>query len=268
MSEEREYTKEERRQKIQEIIDKTNMTVSFNRERLTYYPKTLRFDPDVTWEQILRYIKGLYGSNEERFKKYFVEKAWDDTTEDFIDYCLENFNDVSAFSYEEVFNLENESFQTIVFSSIDITEMMENLGHECVSADSKEVTRKTYTKEGEFIDWITYENYYEVHKVDATKIGGRREAYALKCFCNTTNEAHWLWIDGYYEDPLLAVANTFYFYESLIPYIKEIKRQGDVLVVELTEDINPFQDSEGNKVEPNWVPIGKDVYFNMMTAET
>jgi len=63
----------------------------------------------------------------------------------------------------------------------------------------------------------------------------------------------------YKDDPLAAIASTFRIAENLIPYIKELKRQGDILIVELTEEIEP---------KGNVVPLTSEQYFSLLTAES
>jgi hypothetical protein len=69
-----------------------------------------------------------------------------------------------------------------------------------------------------------------------------------------------LWIEDQYKDsPLEAVASTFRIHENLIPHIKEIKRQGDILLVELNQDVEP---------QGNIVPLTAEQYFGFLTAQS
>lgn len=254
-------------QKIKEHNVETN--IQFFEEQFTFNPIKKVFNPDTTWENILRYLKGFYGSNKERFKKYFIEgKINHALFQEFIDYSLENFDKVSTFSYNEAFQLD-ESFSRLVFQSIDVSEMMYNLNAKRLGTDGIEVTRKTYDDNGEYLGKLTYHNVYEVYQADGDKLGAARtECYAVKCWCTSTNKEHWIWLDGYYEDPLEAIASTFRVHDTIIPYIKELKRQGDILLVELTENVHPTKDENGNLKEANLVPLSKEQYFNMLTSET
>jgi hypothetical protein len=87
------------------------------------------------------------------------------------------------------------------------------------------------------------------------------DLFAVKCWCTTTDKEHWLWIEEEYkENPLEAIASTFRIHENLIPYIKEIKRQGDILLVEMLDDT----------IEPsgNIVPLNAEQYFRLLTAQS
>jgi aromatic ring-opening dioxygenase LigB subunit len=69
-----------------------------------------------------------------------------------------------------------------------------------------------------------------------------------------------LWIEEQYKDnPLEAVASTFRLHENVIPHIKEIKRQGDILLLEMNEDVKP---------EGNVVPLTAAQYFGLLTAQS
>ena len=82
----------------------------------------------------------------------------------------------------------------------------------------------------------------------------------LKVWCSTTENEHWLWIDSKYRNrPLEAVASTFRIHKNLIPHIKELKRQGDILIIELNKNIKPYGDI---------VPLSAKQYFNLLSTET
>ena len=53
--------------------------------------------------------------------------------------------------------------------------------------------------------------------------------------------------------------NTFFVHENLIPFIKELKRQGDILLVELKQDVEP---------RGQMVSLSKDQYFELLTAQS
>lgn len=258
---ENELVEDSQEEVIKTLKEHTSFSINWNRENLNYDPSTQKFNPDVSWKDILRYLKGLYGENEERFKAYFVEVRDNNYVNDFINYALENFHEVEPFSYAEAFRIEDQVFRVNVFSSINIPEMISNLGHELASYATKEITGRVYDKDGTYLGDTTYENHYEVHKVYGEKIDAESDFYALRCWDTTTNEEHWVWLNKYYEDPKDAVASTFYMYESLIPYIKAIKRQGDIMVVELTEKVDP-------KENDNMVPLDQETYFNNLVCET
>tara|TARA_R100001015_G_C4627666_1_gene187327 strand:+ start:1797 stop:2654 length:858 start_codon:yes stop_codon:yes gene_type:complete len=182
--------------------------------------------------------------------------------DDFLDKLVEIYDSVEEFTYREAFKLKNVDFQARVFGTIDVSDMITNLGHERVATDGKLVKHKKYDINGNFLCHEEYDVIYETHKVNGEKLGIQNESlYALKCWCTSTDEEHWIWIEEQYKDePLEAVASTFRIHENLIDNIKEIKRQGDILMVEMIDD--------NIKPEGNIVPLNADKYFSLLTAQS
>jgi len=176
------------------------------------------------------------------------------------EFMLDSWDDVTKFSYEEAFKLDNQSFQRMVFTSVDIADMMEHLGKERVATDGKHVSRKIFNDEGEYTGDKEYDNVYETYRIDGTELGLRTSIYAVRCWCTSTENEHWLWIDEQFaNDPLSAIASTFHMHSNVIPHIKELKRQGDIMLVELDEDVTPEGESR---------PLTKEEYFGLLTSET
>jgi hypothetical protein len=173
---------------------------------------------------------------------------------------IDGYDNATAYSYTEAFEIANDALRALVFDSINISEMIENLGHERLSVKGIPVKRKQYSPGGEYIGDKEYDNIYEVHKVDGTKLNVQDPLYAVKCWCTSTNKEHWIWIEEQYkDDPLEAIASTFRFHKNVIPHIKEIKRQGDIMIVEMKEKVDPIGEI---------VPLTAEQYFGLLTAES
>jgi len=226
------------------------LTFSFEEDKFTQCSKT----------EAVRYLKGLY-SNKTRFEADFLsefapQKIFDPIRE----FMLESWDDATKFTYEEAFKLTDETFQRMVFTSVDIADMMEHLGKEKVKTDGIHVSRKVFDRDGEYVEDKEYDNVYETYRINGSELGLRTAVYAVRCWCTSTENEHWLWIDEQYaSDPLAAIASTFHMHENVIPHITELKRQGDIMLVELDSDITP----EGNSR-----PLTKDEYFGLLTSET
>lgn len=221
----------------------------------------------------VKYLKGIF-TNLERFKGRLtdllrdVHKKDDISQEDinlficddFMDEIEKIFNEVTPFTYEEAFKIENRDFQARVFGSINVSEMIKNLGSNRIATDGIEVKHKRFDESGNLLGVDDYHNIYEVYEVLGEKLGLSENIYALKCWCTSTNKEHWLWIEDQYKDkPLEAVASTFRIHKNLIPHIKELKRQGDVLLVEMKEDITP---------DGEIVPLTAEQYFGLLTSQS
>jgi len=238
------------------------------KDDLNYNPRTQKFNDDLPKDLVYRFLKGKYttvGRLELNFLNKGQQKERDLTIspaakQTFVDELIEMYDDIKAFSYEEAFKLENETFRAKVFSTVDIGEMVDNLGNERLETAGKKVSRKQFDSEGNFLGMKEYDVVYETHEVYGEKLGLNNNVYAVKCWCTSTEDAHWIWIDRQYRhDPLAAIASTFRIAKNLIPYIKELKRQGDILIVELTEEVEP---------KGNVVPLTPEQYFSLLTAES
>jgi hypothetical protein len=180
---------------------------------------------------------------------------------EFMDELIELFDKVVPFTYEEAFAIKSDQFRALVFDSINVSEMVENLGHKRIKVEGKQVNHKQFDSKGKYLGTEPYDTIFETHEVNGEKLGLAEPVYAVKCWCTSTDEAHWLWIEEKYKDePLEAIASTFRIHESLIPNIKELKRQGDILLVEMKD---PKVKAEGNIV-----PLNAKQYFSLLTAQS
>lgn len=217
--------------------------------------------------EVMRYIKGIL-TNKERFVTRFTEPIKhimvtymkeDDVT--FMEDLENMYDDVVPYTYNEAFAIKDDAYKAKVFGSINITEMITSLGHKRIATEGKQVKHKKFDKEGNFLGTEEYDVIYEVHEVNGEKLGLNENVFAIRCWCTTTDKEHWLWIEEQYKNsPLEAVASTFRIHENLISNIKEIKRQGDVLLVEMKDD--------DIKPEGNIVPLNAEQYFSLLTAQS
>lgn len=239
-------------------FNKNGVTVDINIDNQT-------FANDIQLTDGVKYIKGVL-TNKQRFMNRFVKPitetsektGWE--TDKFIKGVIDTYDKVEPFTYAEAFKIENPQFRATVFGSINVSEMIETLGAKRIATDGKHVKQKVYSESGEFLGTHEFDNIYEVHEVSGEKLGLEENLYALKCWCTTTNKEHWLWIEDQYKDsPLEAVASTFRIHENIIPHIKEIKRQGDVLLVELNKEVEPQGDI---------VPLTAEQYFGFLSAQS
>lgn len=256
--------------------NKNNVELVFNITKNTLYYGVENTD-------VIRFLKGVF-TNKTRFESRFINEFkgvkhtmkrmleageldnydqvdlndWECDAQ--MDELLAIYDDVKPFSYAEAFKIEDEEFKIMVFGSIDIEEMIEELGHTRIKTEGKKVNHKTFNRNGEFTGMKEYDTIYETHEVDGTKLGLEENIFALRCWCTTTDKEHWLWIEDQFKDqPLEAVASLCRVHEDLIPNIKEIKRQGDILLIEMKEDVEATGEI---------VPLNADQYFSLLTAQS
>ena len=58
--------------------------------------------------------------------------------------------------------IKNQEFQSLVFGSIDITEMIENLGHERIATEGKQVKHKKFAPNGDLLGMEEYDDYQDI----------------------------------------------------------------------------------------------------------
>lgn len=214
-------------------------------------------------EEGIKYLKGIY-TNKERFLERYYKPQYAYNNEFLnilLDDLLSKYDDAKPYTYSEAFSIKSDEYKSLVFGSIDINEMINNLGHTRINTAGKQVKHKQYDTSGNFTGYKEYDNIYETHEINGEKLGLSEKLYAVKCWCTSTNKEHWIWIeDKYKNDPLEAIASTFRIHENLVPHIKELKRQGDILLVELTnDDIEP---------EGDIISLTSEQYFSLLTAQS
>jgi len=220
---------------------------------------------DVSLPDFARYLKGLM-RNKERFMDSFIRPLKESLIQleandrlNQADLLLYYFNQAKPFSYKEAFEISNSTFRAIVFGSINVSEMIQNLGNTRINVEGKNVTHRVYNEDGSY-KLRNYDVIYELHKIDCSTLG-IEDNYCVKCWCTTTNKEHWLWIEEKYahNGALEAIASTIRVYENMIPHIKYIKRQGDVLLFEMDSEIIPSGEI---------VPLTAEQYFAKLIAQS
>jgi len=242
-------------------------------------------EPPFTLTDVVRYLKGVY-TNRERFIKRFFEdiitqKVLRSEFEDVLNFLipyqlrengvemlknemLEIYDKVTPFSYSEAFSIKHDQFRALVFQSVNIAEMMENLDAKKYKVDGKTIPQTYYNTDGTVDRVEENDNIYEVYEMSGKKLTGTDEKlYAVKCWCTSTNKEHYIWItEEYKDDPLSAIAATFQLPEDVIPNIKALKRQGDILLAEMIDpDFVPSKDAQVR-------PLTKDEYFGLLVAQS
>lgn len=255
-------------------------TIKFDTEKQEYIDTT---GNDVTEEMVMRFFKGAY-SNKERFKARLLDKnrefAKVQLEDDRLSFGEKEYNELMAwfdrvesifdnykpFTYKEAWELKSDDFKMAVFGTIDLSEMLEELGGVRYKTDGKVTVNRKYDENGKYLGEYENNNIYELYKVSGEKLGmPNEEFHIIKCWCTSTNEEHLIWIDDEYkDDPFKAISATFEVHENILPYIKCLKRQGDLLLVEMNDEY----ETSGVKPEGNKVRLTDEQYFGMMVAQS
>lgn len=176
----------------------------------------------------------------------------------------EIWNTVIPITYEEFFTHYDRNFRLLCFSYFGVGALMEKLEAKKINQENILVNYFEYDKNGNKIP-LRRTNHYEVYEVENEKFklffwGTEKYSYAVKCWCPSTSEEHWLWIEPQYKDnALTAIASTFRIHENIIPHITCLKRQGDLLICELEKEVIP---------KGNIRPLTSEEYFDFLEAES
>ncbi len=233
--------------------------------------KTLMIEEAPTYIEGAKFLKTKFQSNEKRFLKRFAEPldTWLSMNDvenrvDIVTFYVDLFKKVKPFTYQEAFSIEEDEFRATVFSVINVPEMVKNLGSERVKTEGISLSNKVYNEmKGEF-EIKPFEQVYELHKVNCSKLG-IDNTYAIKCWCTSTEEEHWLWISDEQAkngSPLEAIASTCMVYKCMIGKIKHIIRQGDVFLFEMKDGYEKLT----NLGEV--IPLDKDTYFGLLKSQS
>lgn len=214
-------------------------------------------------------ILKLRHSSFQNFKTREYERQWEAFSTPFFTKVLGKieslWTEVEPMKYEEFFKAEDRNFKLFCFSYYGVGNLMKKLESRKINEKEIEIAYEEYDENGN--EKLTQKvNRYEVHEIENRKLGvfiwgSRAEySYAVKCWCPSTEKEHWLWIESDYKsDALAAIASTFRIHSNLIPYIKCLKRQGDLLICELKEKVTPTGEIR---------PLTASEYFNLLRAET
>jgi len=154
----------------------------FQIAELTYKTADDTFFAGFQWLsdiETARYLKGLYRGNFERFKARFLEPikeyasmALNSTKRDArLDIIAKYFKLVKPYSYREAFDIEKDELRALVFGTINITEMINELGATRVKVEGITLKNEVYneiTGETEIKDLTSV---YELWHVNGSKLG-------------------------------------------------------------------------------------------------
>ena len=252
----------------------------------------VKYQPE--FEEVIRWLKGIY-TNKERFLSQFVEPIlvekgitwfresyergrycqipvakikYMDKADEIVKRMIDLYDEVEPFTYAEAFEMKDEEFQKILFNSIDINDMMDNIGKKLISTESIITKQIKFGNTPEEDVYSDLNNVYSLYAVDTNSIGlDYGIGYAVNVECPSTGKSHWLWVSGdNTESPLHAIASLARFPRKYIPIIERngFIRQGDVLVINTDEPLPELS----KKDIADEVPLTKEQYFSKMLSQS
>ncbi len=225
-------------------------------------------DPKYPLKMLIAILK-MRHSSFQNFQVREFDREWNiqhAKANELLETIQEQWQSVKSYTYKDIFKIEDRNLRRFCFNYIGVSEMMQALDARKIGVDGIELNYFKYDSLGEKTPFKKH-NIFEVYEAELSKIeelrGWRNQGqkvYAVKCWCTSTEHEHWLWIESQYkDDPLAAIASTFRIHENVIPHIKCLKRQGDVLICEMKTAVIP---------EGNVRPLTKTEYFGLLEVET
>lgn len=245
--------------------------------QILYSSSTQAFD-QMTWETVLRFYKTIYETKEAFYENVIHRINIIDDLKDVCDYWESNYDHAELLDFKDAFAMKFSVHKKALFDKIDSSLMMDVLQAELIASKTIEIKRKSCSHN---CISDSYTATYETYRADFRPVFENMEnvnlqnpiwRYAVKCWCPSTGKPHFIWISKYVsEDPLDAIASTFQVHSFIVPHIKAIKRQGDLLFVELNKDIDPDEfgvhDNFDNYVN-DFESLTAETYFNLLTIES
>ncbi len=231
--------------------------------------KTLEVLDSPTIEDGVRFLKTQFQSNEDRFEGRWLEplNKWLQMNEirnsvKIIEFYRKLFKTARPFSYKEAMAIESNTFRAKVFSVIDVPQMIKNLGHKRISTEGIELKNKVWDSNKNSFKFVNLHQVYELHEINGSKLGILEPLYAIKCWCTSTDNEHWMWCNkDKISSPLEAIASCCVVYKPMIDKIKSIIRQGDVFLFEMSEEVLINESDEK-------VSLTKEMYFSLLTSQS
>ncbi len=227
---------------------------------------TINEEPYFPIDQLVAILKMRHNSYQNFLTREY-EREWqqDPFLAPVLEAIQNGWEQVKTFTFEDIFRLESRNLRRFCFNYIGVAAMMEALEAKRLHTAGVEMHYFRYDEEGHKIPFSKH-NIYEVYEAEVDRFEdlitrrGTEKVYAVKCWCTSTDKEHWLWIEEQYkEDPLAAIASTFRIHENVIPHIKCLKRQGDVMICEMKEQVIP---------EGAVRPLTKEEYFGLLEVES
>lgn len=217
-------------------------------------------------EYLYRFLKMRYNSVNQfinEFVKPFI-KASNKVVRDptpFIPKMVTLFIYAQPYSWEECWSIKNDILRSIAFSAINIEKIVKQCEGIRIKTEGIEQTQRIYNEDGSY-KATSIHLIYEMWMVDLSKINPNfQKGYAIKCWCTSTNEEHFLWIppESAQMSPLEAIASLCYVWDGVLQKSPTLKRHGDVFL---------FETDEVPNIAGSPRPLTKNEYFSILVAQS
>jgi hypothetical protein len=190
------------------------------------------------------------------------------------DFVSEMWESILPLTVQDALTESNTERRRVMFDCIGVVKLFQQLEPELL--DKQVLSKKRTRWDQENKPWKhQFDDVYELYRIEGTKLfnplDDRQKAndvYAVRCWCTTTNREYWIYVPEEIAmgkprwssveanpDAIRAIAWTIRI-DVINP--KRIFRQGDIIVVEESED--------SVQVEP--YHLSKEQYIDLLFSET
>lgn len=184
------------------------------------------------------------------------------------------FNRIERLTYNQLFSIQDGGLRAELFGGISVAEMVKELGYEKLKVEGAQVKRRKYELDGSYEE-VEYDVIYELLKVNTRKLmneedirfdNGNIHNFAIKCWCTSTNEEHYLWVEDQYGDksPLEGIASTCRIQSDILDDVQFMQRQGDLFLLSFADDFDM------NRLDPTkpQTTLDWETYNRLLVAES
>lgn len=239
----------------------------FNLDAVTYCVSGLE---GFTLSEALRYWKAKF----ETIKHFMRDVITHECLEDLGGFVKESWDQIKPITVGEALQERNSERRRVMFDCIGVAKLFKQLNPELL--DKKVVSKKrTRWDENNRAYEHRFEDVYELYRIVGTELFEHEDrwrkpndVYAVRCWCTTTNREYWIYVPEEIalgktarspgEENPDAIRSIAWTIRVDVSNPKRIFRQGDIIVVEESED--------SQTVEP--YHLTAEQYLKLLFSET
>jgi hypothetical protein len=193
------------------------------------------------------------------------------------------WDDVNQVTVEQALKIGNLERRRVYFDCIGVEKLFNELDPTLLDRQVIKKKRKKWDDANDPYDY-EFEDVYELYRIEREKLfqtgeddlGSRGDAYAVRCWCTTTNREYWIYVPSNigerhtvvfnedtlrydmikYHDAVEAIAWTI---RMNVRFPERIYRQGDIIVAKYCDD----------SIEMSYdYHLSKEDYLQLMYSET
>lgn len=229
-----------------------------------------------TFSTALRLWKSRYNTLED-FKRAII--IHEELTE-FYNLVADMWDDIKPVTVQEALEIDNTEVRRTYFSCIGVERLFKEMKPKLLDKQEIKKKRKRWDDKNDPYEY-KFTDVYELYEIPASKlftkeqlknIGKwnveRNNAYAVRCWCTTTNREYWIYVpreaaignrwetDNDKADAIRAIAWTI---RTNVINPERIYRQGDIIVVKA---------GENTEISSLSRHLSKEDYLQLMYSET